>query len=197
MNEQRRRQQNKDMLLKIDKSIRPAVAAVIADLEHQGERPLIDTGVWRSPAEQLEKFADKLLEGEVGVSLRDDEGRETRQPRCRHRCDANKLWNASREFWLRLGASALKHNLGWGGCFGLPKAMKESLAGRAPAQALRLAGQARLGRRPRRDGAGVDRRGESRKTMNRCLRSSLLDHHGRHRRSSGAGANPHSFSRRA
>ena len=33
MNEARRKQQNKDMLLRIDKTIRPAVTWVIADLE--------------------------------------------------------------------------------------------------------------------------------------------------------------------
>src|SRR3954470_182169 len=52
MDEQCRKQQNKEMLVRIDKTIRPGVAAVISDLERQGQRPLIDKGVWRSPAEQ-------------------------------------------------------------------------------------------------------------------------------------------------
>ena len=126
MNEARRKQQNKDMLLRIDKTIRPAVAAVIADLERQGQRPLIDRGVWRSPAEQLEKFKhgfSKVKWGYRCATTKDGKPDSL----AADIVDANKMWNASREFWLRLGASALKHKLGWGGYFGLPKAMKESL----------------------------------------------------------------------
>jgi hypothetical protein len=126
MNEERRKQQNNDMLLKIDKTIRPAVKAVLADLEKQGQRPLIDRGVWRSPAEQLEKFKhgfSKVKWGYHCATTKDGKPDSL----AADIVDANKMWDASREFWLRLGASALKHDLGWGGYFGLPKAMKESL----------------------------------------------------------------------
>lgn len=142
MIEQRRKQQNKDMLLKIDKSIRPAVAAVIADLEQQGQRPLIDKGVWRSPAEQLEKFKhgfSKVKWGYHCATTKDGKPDSL----AADIVDANKLWNASREFWLRLGAAALKHKLGWGGYFGLPKAMKEAL--RAELQHKHFNSQAKLG----------------------------------------------------
>jgi hypothetical protein len=126
MNDARRTKQNQDMLLKIDRSIRPAVAAVLKDLEKQGQRPLIDGGVWRSPAEQLEKFKhgfSKVRWGFHCATTKDGKPDSL----AADIVDANKMWNASREFWLRLGASAVAHNLGWGGFFGLPKHMKDGL----------------------------------------------------------------------
>jgi hypothetical protein len=126
MNDERRTKQNHEMLLKIDKSIRPAVAAVLADLEKQGQRPLIDAGVWRSPAEQLEKFNhgfSKVRWGFHCATTKDGKPDSL----AADIVDANKMWNASHEFWLRLGASAIAHRLGWGGFFGLPKHMKDGL----------------------------------------------------------------------
>jgi hypothetical protein len=114
------------MLLRIDKTIRPAVDAVVRDLERQGQRPLIDAGVWRSPADQLDKFKhgfSKVKWGYHCATTKDGKPDSL----AADIVDANRMWNASREFWLRLGASALEHKLGWGGYFGLPKAMKESL----------------------------------------------------------------------
>jgi hypothetical protein len=126
MNEERRKKQNHDMLAKVDKTIRPAVAAVLADLEKQGQRPLIDVGVWRSPQEQLEKFKQGFSKVRWGFHCATTKDGKP-DSLAADIVDANKMWNASREFWLRLGASAIAHNLGWGGFFGLPKKMKEAL----------------------------------------------------------------------
>jgi hypothetical protein len=126
MNEERRKKQNRDMVPKVDKTIRPAVAAVLPDLENQGQRRVIDVGVWRSPAEQLEKFKHGFSKVKYGYHCATTKDGKP-DSLAADIVDANKFWNASREFWLRLGASALAHNLGRGGFFGLPKNMKDTL----------------------------------------------------------------------
>jgi hypothetical protein len=126
MNEEARKKQNRDMLLKVDKTIRGAVSAVLADLEKQGQRPLIHTDVWRSPKVQEEKFKQgfsKLRWGFHCATTPDGKPDSL----AADIIDANKAWNASHEFWLRLGASAIAHDLGWGGFFGLPASMKAGL----------------------------------------------------------------------
>jgi hypothetical protein len=126
MNERARKDQNRQMLRKVDRSIRRAVAAVVADLESHGQRPLIDRAVWRSPEEQKELFDRGLSQVEWGFHCA-----TTPQGRpgslAADIVDANRFWGASRQFWLRLGSSALEHDLGWGGFWGLPQNLRRGL----------------------------------------------------------------------
>jgi hypothetical protein len=126
MNEEQRKKQNRSMLLRVDRSIRGAVAAVLADLEAQGQRPVIHTEVWRSPKEQEEKFRKGLSKLRWGFHCATTPAGKPGSLAA-DIVDANKAWNASRQFWLRLGASAQAHGLGWGGNFGLPANMKTGL----------------------------------------------------------------------
>ena len=126
MNEEARKKQNREMLSRVDKSIRGAVSAVLKDLEKQGQRPLIDKGVWRSPKEQEEKFKKGFSKVRWGFHCATTPAGKP-DSLAADIVDANKFWNASREFWLRLGASAIAHDLGWGGFFGLPSRMKAGL----------------------------------------------------------------------
>ena len=41
--------------------------------------------------------------------------------------DLNLAWNASKRFWMMLGAAALAHDVGWGGLFGLGRTQKANV----------------------------------------------------------------------
>jgi hypothetical protein len=126
VDEPTRKNANAEMLLLVDKSIRAQVKAVLTDLEALKLRPLIASEVWRDPALQLKKFQEgtsKLKWGFHCATTPDGKPASL----AADIVDANKLWGASRDFWLKLGSCALAHNLGWGGLWGLPASVRTGL----------------------------------------------------------------------
>lgn len=132
MDETTRQELNVSRLALIDPSIRPAVAAVLKQLEATfNYRPLIDREVWRSPQKQLELFlagrsktrwgfhCATLPDGKPGSLAADI-------------CDADVGWGTDDKplpliWWFRLGQAAVQNRLGWGGFFGVPDNIKERL----------------------------------------------------------------------
>ncbi len=122
--ELRRHSDNAARLTKINPQMRPKVAAVIRDLESHGDRPVIDAGVWRTPAQQAAKvragnskvrfsFHNCSTRGGAPDSLAADIS------------DARFGWNSgdrANSYWLRLASAAQSHNLTTGIYWGLSPA---------------------------------------------------------------------------
>jgi hypothetical protein len=124
--EMRRRTANAERLTRISPAIRPKIAAVLSDLEGHGYRPLIDVGVWRSPAEQRAKvragysktlysFHTCTAPGGKAASLAADI------------TDHRWFWNSPRPFWLVLAAAADGHDLTTGIYWGLSQAQRQRI----------------------------------------------------------------------
>lgn len=126
MQEATRQALNSQRLLLIDASIRAKVAAVIKDLEGHGLKPLIATGVWRNPAEQMNLYKQgrsKVKWGFHCACTKDGKPGSL----AADIVDAELSWNASSKFWLMLGSSAMAHGLEWGGLWGLPTSLQIGL----------------------------------------------------------------------
>jgi hypothetical protein len=126
VDEATRKKANAERLLLVDKSIRAQVKAVLTDLEALNQRPLIAPEVWRSPALQLQKFKEGTSQLKWGFHCATTPAGKPASLAA-DIVDANKLWGASRAFWLKLGSRALAHNLGWGGLWGLPVNVRTGL----------------------------------------------------------------------
>ena len=126
MDETTRKRLNVERLRLIDPTIRQNVKAVLADLERKGLRPVIHSEVWRSPAEQLEKFKKGLSQVRWGFHCATT---KTGKPDslAADIVDANKAWNVNRDWWLHVGAAAQRRGLNWGGYFGLNKNLRGGL----------------------------------------------------------------------
>ncbi len=126
MTEERRKALNLQRLPLIDVSIRANVVAVLRDLETHGLKPLIHADVWRSPAkqEELQRAGTSKVKWGFHCATRPDGSPGSLAADI---IDANKAWEATIEFWLKLGASALAQKLGWGGLWGLPVNLKDGL----------------------------------------------------------------------
>jgi hypothetical protein len=121
-----RQKTNAARLQKIDYALRPKVRAVISDLEGHNWQPLIDASVWRSPAQQLEKFNkgySKVKWSYHNATTPDGKAAAL----AADITDARWGWDSPRAFWLQLAASARAHNLHSGIYFGLSKAQRAAL----------------------------------------------------------------------
>lgn len=125
MNEAARKKANQERLRLIDETIRPNVRAVLRDLERQGLRPAIDADVWRSPEKQLELHKKGVTKVKWGFHCATRDGKPGSL--AADIVDAERAWNVDTEWWLRLGGSAVRRGLGWGGFFGVPAHLRRSL----------------------------------------------------------------------
>lgn len=98
-----------------DGNFRAKVEACLNGLKDHGENPKIFEAL-RTRAQQREKVrlgysktmnSYHLKRGSDDLALAADIA------------DMAKAWNASRRFWMILGANAMAHSVGWGGLFGL------------------------------------------------------------------------------
>jgi len=126
VDEPTRKALNAERLLLVDTSIRPAVRAVLSDLETMKMRPLIASEVWRSPAVQLQKYREGTSKLTWGFHCATTPAGKPASLAA-DIVDANKAWGASQEFWLKLGSRAHARGLGWGGLWGLPANVRAGL----------------------------------------------------------------------
>lgn len=125
MTEEIRNRLNCERLLKVDVSIRKKIKAVLTDLEGHGLKPLIAAEVWRDPALQLKLFKQGRSKLRWGFHCATRNGKPASL--AADIVDAAKGWNASKEFWLKLAASARAHELQSGVYWGLPQSMRAAI----------------------------------------------------------------------
>lgn len=110
--------------LTADGGFRAKVAALVATLAAKGESAKVFEAR-RTEAQQAEKVrlgysktmaSWHLKRGSDGGSLAADVA------------DSSKGWNASRRFWLLVGANCQARGLSWGGLFGLSGARKAAVS---------------------------------------------------------------------
>lgn len=125
MTDEKRAALNAERLLLVDETIRRQVGNVLATLEFYGFRPLIAKEVWRDPAVQLAMYKRGVSKLKWGFHCFTRGGRPASL--AADIIDAQKAWNASREFWVILGYAAKAQHLGWGAYWGLTPALKTGL----------------------------------------------------------------------
>lgn len=104
--------------------MRPKVRAILNDLEAHGWQPIIDPGVHRTPAEQLEKF--KAGYSKVKYSYHNVTGKDgTPESLAADIVDVRYAWNSPKSFWLMLAAAAESHGLDSGIYWGLTNAQRQ------------------------------------------------------------------------
>lgn len=111
------------MDLTTDKRFRHRVEAAIVDIERLGEFPKIYETI-RTVAQQREKV--RLGYSKTMKSQHLDRGIDNLGCAA-DIADRVRGWNASRRFWLILGASCQARGLGWGGLFGLKRSQVKVL----------------------------------------------------------------------
>ncbi len=126
MNRADRQFQNYRMLERVHFNLRHKVAMIVLDLEGHGCHPLIDAGVYRSPAEQLKKFQEG--NSKVRYSYHNVTGRSgTPESLAADITDAELRWNSPLSFWLRLASSAQAHQMTSGIYWGLNASRRSEL----------------------------------------------------------------------
>lgn len=125
MNEVDRQIANVSRLRKIDETIRPQVESILNTLEFYGFRPKIAREVWRNPAEQLEMYRRGVSRARWGFHCATRNGQPASL--AADIVDADKDWDAPLRFWVVLGYAARAQGLGWGGYWGLNKALRAGL----------------------------------------------------------------------
>jgi hypothetical protein len=113
-----RRESNTARIGKMNPYMRPKVKAVLSDLEAHGYRPLIDSGVYRTPAEQREKvrkgYSKTLYSFHNATTL---DGKP--DSLAADITDARWGWDSGAAYWLKLAKSAEAHDLETGIRWGL------------------------------------------------------------------------------
>jgi hypothetical protein len=94
---------------------RSKIQATLDNLKAKGESGKIDPGVLRTVAQQRELVRKGYSKTMNSYHLPGPDGLS----RAVDLVDAKKGWNASKRFWLLVGANAEYRGLGWGGLFGL------------------------------------------------------------------------------
>ena len=113
-----RKQDNAERLQLINPGMRPKVKAVLSDLEQHGYRPLIDSGVWRSIAEQAKKKAAGV--SQVSYSYHNVTTADGRPDSLAADITDNRwFWSSPTPYWLTLAGSAESHQLTTGIYWGL------------------------------------------------------------------------------
>ncbi len=121
-----RQARNYMLLQRITPGLRLKVQAILRDLEGHDDQPLIDGGVWRSPAEQMQKY--KLGYSKVKWSFHNATTRDGKPDALA--CDitdARFAWESPLSFWLRLAASAQAHGMESGIYWGLKAAQRATI----------------------------------------------------------------------
>jgi hypothetical protein len=109
---------NEAMLAKVYPTLRPKIRAIISDMEGKGWKPVIDVGVYRTPAEQAEKKRNGY--SKVSYSYHNVTGANG-QPEslAADIVDARYGWDAPSSYWLQLASSAEAHGMETGIRWGL------------------------------------------------------------------------------
>jgi hypothetical protein len=118
--EAKRQRDNTARVAKMNPYMQPKIRAVIADMESHGYKPLIDVGVWRSPAEQAAKVR-------AGYSKTQFSFHTATTPKGKPDSLAADItdtrwgWSASAPdaYWLKLASAARSHDLDTGILWGL------------------------------------------------------------------------------
>jgi peptidoglycan L-alanyl-D-glutamate endopeptidase CwlK len=133
MTDDARHTHNNKMLQRINPRLRPKIAAVISDLEGHGDQPLIDSGVYRSPAEQMQKFRAGF--SKVRWSFHNATSKTGAPDSLAvDITDARYGWDSPQSFWLRLAASAQAHGLECGIYWGLKAHQRAAITNAIAAQ---------------------------------------------------------------
>lgn len=98
------------------------VAGILSALEGYKEKPRIFEAL-RPMSQQLEKVRNGYSQSMISLHLAGPDGKA----RAADIADSKRGWNASKRFWLILGAAAQSYGVGWGGLFGLTKQQKETV----------------------------------------------------------------------
>jgi hypothetical protein len=127
MTAQERHALNHARLQLINPKLRIKVAAVLTDLESHADCPLIDSGVWRSPAAQMAKFRGGFTR--VRWSFHNANDRSGRPDAlAADITDVRWGWDSPLSFWLRLAASAQEHAMESGIFWGLTSAQRAAIS---------------------------------------------------------------------
>lgn len=120
MTENERKSANTARLQKVYAPMRPKIEAIIRDLESHGFQPLIDSHVYRTPAEQAQMV--KRGVSHVRYSFHNVTGKNgTPEALACDITDARWGWSSPLKYWLMLAASAEAHGLTTGIRWGLSK----------------------------------------------------------------------------
>jgi hypothetical protein len=127
MTAQERYALNHARLKLINPVLRIKVAAVLSDLEGHADCPLIDAGVWRSPAEQMAKWRAGV--SRIKWSFHNANDRNGRPDAlAADITDSRFGWDSPLSFWLRLAASAQAHGMESGIYWGLTAAPRAAIS---------------------------------------------------------------------
>lgn len=98
--------------------LRAKILAIICDMEGKGWQPIIDVGVYRTPAEQAEK--KRLGFSKVSYSFHTVTGANgVPESLAADIVDVRYQWNAPSKYWLQLAACAEAHGMQTGIRWGL------------------------------------------------------------------------------
>jgi hypothetical protein len=121
-----RKQDNAERLMLMNPGIRPKIKATLTDMEHHGYRPLIDSGVWRSPAEEAKKKAQGVSQVSFGFhNVTTPDGRP--DSLAADITDNRWFWSSPKSFWLTLAGAAESHGLTTGIYWGLSQASRNKI----------------------------------------------------------------------
>lgn len=113
-----RHQKNYERLQLMNPGIRPKIKATLEDVELHGYRPLIDSGVWRSVAQQAAKKAAGA--SQVSYSYHNVTTPDGKPDSLAADITDNRwFWSSPKPYWLTLAASAESHGLTTGIYWGL------------------------------------------------------------------------------
>lgn len=126
--EAQRKADNTSRVAKLNPYMQPKVKAILTDLESHGYRPLIDNGVWRTPAQQAAKLAAGV--STVSYSFHNASKAGKADSLAADITDIRWGWDnetSHKDFWLKLAASAESHNLTTGIYWGTSDANRKAI----------------------------------------------------------------------
>jgi hypothetical protein len=126
MNNADRQALNKKRLQLMHPKVAAKVAAVLLDLEGHNCQPIIDSGVWRKPSEQLAKFRAGLSRVKWSFHNATNK-RGTPESLAADITDQRWGWNSPTWFWLMLASSAKAHGLESGIYWGLNQFQRDQI----------------------------------------------------------------------
>lgn len=126
MDKQQRDALNQARVAKMDVLMRPNILAIIADLEGAGWQPVIDSGVYRTPAEQAQKVAQGV--STVSYSYHNVTSRNgIPESEAADIVDIRYGWNPPATYWLQLAGAAENQGLETGIYWGLTQAQRNTI----------------------------------------------------------------------
>ncbi len=126
MEESKRKERNRQRLTECFPAFASQVAAVISDMESQGFRPRIQAA-HRSIADQLIAFKNGFAKVKFGFHNVTN-GSGASESLAVDLLDDDRPLNPSREYLIRLAATAQRHGVETGIFFSLPQSLRKGLA---------------------------------------------------------------------